>query len=213
LPKRIYLPSPNFLPAASPLTALTAENQPPMNASIYGIAAIPGRAEYRMVSIVTTCDLVVLSDKVNCPQRGPTLPALRSGSSEAQMPTVLIVDDCRAVRKTLRRLLEKQLPSVVCSEAISGLDALAKTEASSPDLIILDLGMQGMNGFEVATILHKTKPQVPLFMFTSHDIPAVESQAASVGIRAVFSKLDINALLSQARELLNPSHALTTQEA
>jgi len=211
LPKRIYLPSPNFLPAASPLTALTAENQPPMNASIYGIAAIPGRAEYRMVSIVTTCDLVVLSDKVNCPQRGPTLPALRSGSSEAQMPTVLIVDDCRAVRKTLCGLLEKQLPSVVCSEALSGLDALAKTEASSPDLIILDLGMQGMNGFEVATILHKTKPQVPLFMFTSHDIPAVESQAASVGIRAVFSKLDISALLVQVSELLNPSHALTTQ--
>jgi hypothetical protein len=52
-------------------------------------------------------------------------------------------------------------------------------------------------------------PQVPLFMFTNYLIDEVESQAASVGIRAVFSKYTgINALLAQASELLNPSHAL-----
>jgi DNA-binding NarL/FixJ family response regulator len=124
------------------------------------------------------------------------------------MATVLIVDDCPAVREKLRTLLETELSSVVCMEAVNGFDAIAKTEASSPDLIILDLGMPGMNGFETATILHKTKPHVPLFMFTSHSRD-VESQAASVGIRAVFSKYTgINALLAQVSELLNPSHAL-----
>jgi CheY-like chemotaxis protein len=124
------------------------------------------------------------------------------------MSTVLIVDDYPAVRKTLRSVLEK-LRSVVCIEASNGLDAIAKAEVSRPDLIILDLGMPGMNGFEVATVLHKTMPQVPLFMFTSHDSPVVESKAASVGIRAVFSKqTDINALVAQASELLRPSHAL-----
>ena len=124
------------------------------------------------------------------------------------MSTVLIVDDYPAVRKTLRSVLEK-LRSVVCIEASNGLDAIAKAEVSRPDLIILDLGMPGMNGFEVATVLHKTMPQVPLFMFTSHQSRDVESQAASVGIRAVFSKYtDINALVAQASELLSPSHAL-----
>ena len=127
------------------------------------------------------------------------------------MPTVLIVDDCRAVRKMLRALLEKHLSSVMCTEATNGLEAIAKTEASSPDLIILDLGMPGMHGFEAATVLQKIKPQVPLVMFTSHDKHDVESQAASVGIRAVFSKYTgINALLVQVSELLNSCHALTT---
>jgi two-component system response regulator YesN len=126
------------------------------------------------------------------------------------MSTVLIVDDCPAVRRTLRSLLEKQLSSVVCIEAVNGLDAVAKTKKSCPDLIILDLRMPGMNGFEAATILHKTKPQVPLFMFTSHSSHEVESQAVSVGIRAVFSKYTgVNALLTQVSELLmSPSHAL-----
>jgi len=124
------------------------------------------------------------------------------------MSTVLIVDDCAAVRKTLRSLLEK-LSSVVCTEAANGLDAIAMTEVSCPDLIILDLGMPGMNGFNAATVLHERKPQVPLLMFTSHDSHEVESQAASAGIRAVFSKYTgINALLAQVSKLLNPSHAL-----
>jgi DNA-binding NarL/FixJ family response regulator len=124
------------------------------------------------------------------------------------MPTVLIVDDYPAVRKTLRSLLEK-LCSVMCIEASNGLDAIAKAEVLRPDLIILDLGMPEMNGFEAATVLQKTMPQVPLFLFTSHDRRDVEPHAVSVGIRAVFSKsTDINALVAQASELLRPSHAL-----
>ena len=124
------------------------------------------------------------------------------------MPTVLIVDDYPAVRKTLRSLLEK-LCSVMCIEASNGLDAIAKAEVLRPDLIILDLGMPEMNGFEAATVLQKTMPQVPLFLFTSHDRRDVERHAVSVGIRAVFSKsTDINALVAQASELLRPSQAL-----
>jgi two-component system, NarL family, nitrate/nitrite response regulator NarL len=126
------------------------------------------------------------------------------------MSTVLIVDDYPPIRKALRCLLEK-LCSVVCIEATNGFDAIAKAEESRPDLIILDLGMPEMNGFEAATVLQKTMPQVPVFMFTSHQSRDVESQALSVGIRAVFSKdtvTDINALVAQVRELLRPAHAL-----
>jgi len=125
------------------------------------------------------------------------------------MSTVLIVDDYPAVRKSLRRLLER-LCSVVCIEATNGFDAIAKAEKSRPDLIILGLGMPVMNGFDAATVLQKTMPQIPLFLFTSHDRRDVESQAVSVGIRAVFSKYtDINALVAQASELLRPAHAMS----
>jgi CheY-like chemotaxis protein len=42
----------------------------------------------------------------------------------------------------------------VCIEAVNGLDAIAKAEVARPDLIILDLSMPEMDGFEAATILH-----------------------------------------------------------
>src|ERR1700682_2496791 len=120
------------------------------------------------------------------------------------MSTVLLVDAYAAVRKALRRLLEKQLCSVVCIEAADGLDAIAKTEVSCPDLVILDLRMPKMNGFEAAAVLQKTMPQVPLFMFTFHDSREVEPQAASVGIRAVFSKYaGITALVAQASAVVD----------
>src|SRR4029077_10491123 len=125
----------------------------------------------------------------------------------AEMPTVLIVDDYPAARKALRGLLEK-LCSVACIEASNGLDAIAKTEVSRPDLIILDLSMPEMNGFEAATILQKTMPQVPLFLFTFHESHEVASQAALVGIRAVFSKSTaLTSVVDQPPQLLNPAHA------
>jgi CheY-like chemotaxis protein len=72
---------------------------------------------------------------------------------------------------------------------------------------ILDLCMPEMNGFEAATVLQKTMPQVPLFLFTSHQNRDVASQAASAGIRAVFSKqTDVNAVVAQASELLGGPH-------
>jgi DNA-binding NarL/FixJ family response regulator len=64
-----------------------------------------------------------------------------------------------------------------------------------------------MNGFEAATVLQKTMPQAPLFLFTSHQNRDVASQAASAGIRAVFSKqTDVNAVVAQASELLGGPH-------
>jgi DNA-binding NarL/FixJ family response regulator len=124
------------------------------------------------------------------------------------LSTVLIVDDHAGVRRALSDLLETEVGSVVCIEAANGFDAIAKAKISCPDLIILDLCMPEMNGFEAATVLQKTMPQVPVFLFTSHHNRDIESQAASAGIRAVFSKqTDINALVAQASELLGRPHA------
>jgi len=90
----------------------------------------------------------------------------------------------------------------VCGEVENGADALLKVEELHPDLIILDLSMPVMNGFEVAKILRDTLPAVPIFLLTAHYMEDTV-QALQMGIRAVFSKnQDLATLVVHARDVL-----------
>jgi len=118
------------------------------------------------------------------------------------LPTVLIVDDHAAIRIAVRDLFESSLGPIVCGEAENGADALLKVEELHPDLIILDLSMPVMNGFEVAKILRDTLPAVPIFLLTAHYMEDTV-QALQMGIRAVFSKnQDLATLVVHARDVL-----------
>ena len=90
----------------------------------------------------------------------------------------------------------------MCGEAENGADALLKVEELHPDLIILDLSMPVMNGFEVAKILRDTLPAVPLFLLTAHYMEDTVRAALQMGIRAVFSKnQDLATLVMHARDV------------
>jgi CheY-like chemotaxis protein len=122
------------------------------------------------------------------------------------MPTVLIVDDHAAIRTALRYLFENRLASIICEEAENGVDAIAKAHELKPDLIVLDLSMPLMNGFEAARILRELFPDIPIFMLTGHYMSATEQTALQAGIRAVFSKhQDLAPLITQARAVFEHS--------
>ena len=119
------------------------------------------------------------------------------------MSTVLIVDDNSNVRTAIRAQFERHSGFVVCGEAEDGAEAIVKAGELKPDLIILDLSMPVMNGFEAAKILRKMLPSVPLFLLTAHYGKVTEQAALDVGIRAVFAKHeDLRALIAHARVVL-----------
>ena len=121
------------------------------------------------------------------------------------MPTILIVDDHATIRTAVRDLLESSLTSVVCREAENGVDAITKAHELKPDLIVLDLSMPVMNGFEAAKILRDLLPAIPIFMLTAHYMAETVQAALQVGIRAVFSKhQDLTPLVTQARAVFAP---------
>jgi CheY-like chemotaxis protein len=118
------------------------------------------------------------------------------------LPTVLIAYDNAAVRRAIRTRFETCSEFVV-REAENGADAVAKAEERKPDLIVLDLSMPVMNGFEAARIFRETLPTVPVFMLTAHCNGATERAAMQVGIRAVFCKYeDLAPLMTEARAAL-----------
>ena len=63
---------------------------------------------------------------------------------------ILIADDDAAIRRLLRRLIENHADWSVCGDAQDGKDAIGKAEELSPDVIVLDLAMPQMNGFQAA---------------------------------------------------------------
>jgi CheY-like chemotaxis protein len=116
------------------------------------------------------------------------------------MCRVLVVDDHPIVRKALAFYLQSRL-KVQCVEAANGFEALQSVTRAKPDLVILDYSMPVMNGVETARILHQTMPEIPVLMLTAH-FSAVEEATKGLGVRGVFSKDNVEPLLSQTRAVL-----------
>jgi CheY-like chemotaxis protein len=117
--------------------------------------------------------------------------------------SVLIVDDHAIIRQMLHALFEAQNMEVC--EAENGAEGVQKAQDFNPSLVILDLSMPVMNGLEAARALQLTMPHVPLLMFTSNNVAAMEKEARSAGIFAVISKSDVDAsrqLVAHANTLL-----------
>jgi CheY-like chemotaxis protein len=118
------------------------------------------------------------------------------------MPTVLIVDDHAGVRFAVRERFESSLTSIVCTEAESGADAIVMAQKRKPDLIVLDLSMPVMNGFEAAKALRRLFPAIPIVMLTAHYMETTKQAALLAGIPEVFSKhQDLSPLIAHARVL------------
>jgi len=116
---------------------------------------------------------------------------------------ILIVDDNPLIRKAIRLDFEGRNGIEICGEAVDGRDAIEKARQLRPDLIILDLSMPVMNGLQVATVLHREMPSVPLILFTMHASFVASAEAKSAGISAIISKdRGADSLVSQALILL-----------
>jgi twitching motility two-component system response regulator PilH len=80
------------------------------------------------------------------------------------MSTVLVVDDSQTLRQMLSELLQNQGMKVV--EAINGLEAQEKIKSQAPDLVITDLIMPEMNGYELCRWIknHPTTQNIPVLI-------------------------------------------------
>jgi DNA-binding NarL/FixJ family response regulator len=120
------------------------------------------------------------------------------------MTEILIADGNDVVRKLLKLLIESRPDWRVCGEATDGQEALRKSRELKPDVVILDLAMEGLNGLLVARQIAKILPSVPILLHTVNNIPAVVAEAKKYGIRRVIGKgHDGDALLNAIQEELD----------
>ena len=119
---------------------------------------------------------------------------------------ILIADDKLQVRRVLRGLIEGHQDWEVCAEAEDGIQAVNRAERFRPDVIILDLAMPELNGFEAAARISKSLPEVPILLFTLYASPEVEKQAAKVGVQRVISKSSGYQLVPAIEEVFGQVH-------
>ena len=108
----------------------------------------------------------------------------------APAPTIrlVIVDDHSLVRDGLRARLSVVAGLQVIGEAASGAEALRLAEADPPDLMLVDVGMRGMNGIELATVLRERHPQVRVLMLSMYDNREYVLSAMRAGARGYVLK-------------------------
>src|ERR671915_2334181 len=115
---------------------------------------------------------------------------------------ILVVDDERAVRDSLRRALE--LEGYAIELAGDGNDALSRLESNSePDAVILDVLMPGLDGLEVCRRLRQSGKQLPVLMLTARG--EVENRVAGLDAGAddyVTKPFALEELLARLRALL-----------
>jgi len=104
----------------------------------------------------------------------------------------LIVDDHALFRSGLRLVLKEGLPDVEVLEAAS-MEQAVRVTGGPPDLVLLDIQLQGVNGLEGLGLLQQRWPQVPVVMLSSIVEPDTIALALSRGARAFVSKGDTSA--------------------
>lgn len=113
--------------------------------------------------------------------------------------TVLVVDDDAHIRELLRQELEAE--GYYVREAKDGMDALAEVKREKPDLIILDVMMPQINGFDVAAVL-KNNPQTMEIPIIILSIIEDKERGFKLGIDRYFTKPVNTEALLQESELL-----------
>ncbi len=138
------------------------------------------------------------------------LPAQAATSPEAEPQRsmlVLVVDDSVTVRKVTSRLLERHGMSVLTAK--DGVDAMQLLEEHMPDLMLLDIEMPRMDGFEVATQVRNDPrlQHLPIIMITSRTGQKHRDRAMAIGVNDYLGKPYQESVLLDSIALWSKAHA------
>lgn len=118
------------------------------------------------------------------------------------MSKVLVIDDEKAIRRSLRDILEYE--KFLVDEAQDGKEGLAKLEANTYDLVLCDIKMPGLDGLELLEKAQEKGIEAPLIMISGHGTIETAVEAVKKGAYDFIQKpFDLNRLLVSVRNALD----------
>ncbi|HET7106985.1 MAG TPA: response regulator transcription factor [Candidatus Acidoferrum sp.] len=116
---------------------------------------------------------------------------------------ILLVDDFEPWQHLVLWLLESETDLQIISTALDGTEAVQKTGDLQPDLILMDLGLPGMNGIEATRQIRIVSPGSKVLFLTHHSEPDIVQAAFNAGASGYVLKSDFRTdLISGVRAVL-----------
>ncbi|MBI5627746.1 MAG: response regulator transcription factor [Candidatus Rokubacteria bacterium] len=127
---------------------------------------------------------------------------------------ILLADDHAVLRAGLRALLGREPDMEVVGEAASGSEALRKVEELQPDVVLMDISMQGIGGLEATAQIKQKCPRARVLILTMHEdrrylLPALRAGAAGYVVKRAADVELIGAIraIQRGEAFLHPSMA------
>lgn len=157
-------------------------------------------------SVMLILDLIALMRNASATVRIDNQKPATKVQIATRKTLVLIIDDSVTVRKVTSRLLERN--GYETQVAVDGVDALEKLQEITPDLMLLDIEMPRMDGFEFANQVRHTSrlKDIPIIMITSRTGEKHRERAMTIGVNQYMGKP------FQEQELLDNVAKLTQQQ-
>ena len=114
------------------------------------------------------------------------------------MKRILIADDHEMVRQGLRKVLEEHPGWMVCGEAATGRQAVAKTCELKPHVLVLDFALPELNGLEVTRQVRAAQPDTEVLILTMHESEQLARELLAAGARGFVFKSDAGRTLVTA---------------
>ena len=117
--------------------------------------------------------------------------------------TVVVADDTSDIRELIKLTLDLEGGFDVVAEAEDGVEAVQMVENHRPDVILLDLSMPLMDGFEAIPVIKERCPQTKILVFSGLDESSMRSEALETGADGFVPKgTDSDLLVASVRALL-----------
>ena len=127
------------------------------------------------------------------------------------MPRILIVDDDRGIRSTLKDILKFEKYEV--EEAVDGLDCLVRIKQQKFDVVILDIKMPKMDGMDVLEKIQTQRPDLPVVMISGHGNIDTAVESVKKGAFDFIQKPpDLNRLLITIRNAMDKSSLISEKK-
>lgn len=127
------------------------------------------------------------------------------------MISILVVEDDKHVRRLLEAVLKREGYDVFTAE--DGLKALEMLDVQHIDLIILDIMMPGMDGYEFAAEVRAANSQIPILMATAKHLPEDKKKGFRLGTDDYMTKpVDTEEMLLRIQALLRRSQIATARK-